>query len=138
MNNMAICLQHGTGTRRYAAGALEQLERTVRICDVSGIHWIKTNLAKLLLCEDIGELRNLVRAVELLKEALQQIPTYGPALHELGVLYSDGDDGVPQNRERSANLYFLVVSKSSYKEILVVQANRMVIEARENYPDVVE
>lgn len=68
-------------TRRRIVRALGPLEYAVKICDTNGItegfsdtFGIKTNLAKHLLSEDVGELRDPARAARLLEEALQQNP----------------------------------------------------------------
>lgn len=136
MCSLGMLMEHGDGTRRDIPGAVEMLEQAERTDPSHSV--IKTTLARLLLSEEAGALRNPAKAAKLLEGSIKVNPNSGYTLHELAVLYTLGEDGVQEDRDRATTLFSLAASEGSYENVKVFQSERIVIEAGEYYPQVID
>lgn len=138
MQIYSFMVQDGMGIfRRNIPLSVHVLKSVVQRNDVPTK--VLTDLARLLLSDDVGDMRNPGEARDLLERGIK-IPNCAPAIHELATLCSRGDDGMGRNSEKWRNLFKLTQVQYIFKEKLTRDFRKrfIMIQAEERIPDVVE
>lgn len=105
--NLAKLYATGTGTAMDLKTAAEWYQRAASGGSPQGQY----NLGRMLLI-GLGQWKNVPEALKLLQSAADQ--SYAPALNQLGVLYSQGAEGLPHQPEKALE-YFLPAASQGYR-----------------------